>query len=131
MANDKTIIAGDLEVEGQSNSPFYTITFSTSIALDFNNGRCQKVTLTDDTTFTTPVNMSDGAEYVLMIVQDAAANYTASWSSTYFRFQDAQDNNQWPPLKAVNGAIAIVKMVCENSKLYCTMENNMQAYEPV
>ncbi len=64
--------------QGQYASAIYALTDGATIAIDWNNGNYQKVTLGGNRTFTF-ANPIAGARYLLEIVQDATGSRTLTW----------------------------------------------------
>lgn len=63
---------------GQYLSARYALTDGATIAVDWNNGNIQTVTLGGNRTFTF-ANPADGARYVLVVKQDATGSRTVTW----------------------------------------------------
>lgn len=62
----------------QYASNVYTLTDGATIALDWNNGNVQEVTLGGNRTFTF-ANPIAGSRYVIIVVQDATGSRTITW----------------------------------------------------
>ena len=125
---DEMKISGNLTVTGQSNNPTYTIPFATSVALNFNNGATQQITLTaNDTEFTAPSNAKDGATYWLLIKQDATGgNNVLDWASA---FQWPNDQETFSITQAGN-SVDLVRMKCVGSTLYCRIYQDHGDFVP-
>jgi len=65
----------------QSNTTFNSNTDAAIVAMDFNNGVNQKVTVAGNRTLTFS-NPVEGATYGIMIKQDAVGSRTITWPST-------------------------------------------------
>jgi hypothetical protein len=65
----------------QSKTAFYSNTDAATVAMDFNNGVNQKVTVAGNRTFTFS-NPVEGAIYGIMITQDAVGSRTITFPST-------------------------------------------------
>jgi len=63
---------------GQYYSAMYTLTDAATIALDWNNGNCQMVTLAGSRTFTF-ANPKAGARYMIELIQGGSGSYTITW----------------------------------------------------
>jgi hypothetical protein len=70
-----------LDVNGQMLSRRYALTDAATVAVDWNNGNVQSVTLVGNRTFTF-ANGQDGARYVLIIKQDATGSRTVTWPAS-------------------------------------------------
>jgi hypothetical protein len=66
---------------GQYFSSKFTITWSATPTVDWNNGNVQRIVLAGSTGFTF-TNPKDGARYLLAVKQDGTGNRTASWPGT-------------------------------------------------
>jgi len=63
------------------NSSRYALTDGATVAVDWNNGNIQSITLGGNRTFTF-ANGLDGARYTLIIKQDATGSRTITWPAT-------------------------------------------------
>jgi hypothetical protein len=75
------VTAGAVAVNGSIYSKRYSLTDGATIAVDWNNGNVQSVTMDGSRTFTFD-NGQDGGKYILIIKQGAGGNFTASWPGT-------------------------------------------------
>jgi len=107
---------------------FQTITFSTSIALDFSDGPNQHVVLTDDFSLAAPSNLEDGATYKLLLEQDVGgSNYMTSANSA-FQFEDGSTGDVG--IAVAGGALTLITMVCKGSNLYCYAHGSFSTFVP-
>ena len=79
--------AHKLDVNGAIYSRRNALTDGATIAVDWNDGNVQSVTLGDDRTFTF-ANGQDGGKYTLIIKQDGSGSRTVTWPGTA-RWADA------------------------------------------
>ena len=63
--------------------PLQTLTFSTTQAWDMSAGPYALLTLTANTTFSAPTNLTAGAGYVLALTQDGTGSRTITWNSAF------------------------------------------------
>ena len=61
----------------------FGITYNASITPNWSNGTVQTVTLTGNTAFAAPSNMTAGTSLTLIIRQDATGGRTATWNASY------------------------------------------------
>lgn len=71
-------ITGNMVVTGQYVSKRFALTDGATIALDWNNGNDQSVTIAGNRTFTF-ANPIDGGRYLIKIKQDATGSRTITW----------------------------------------------------
>src|SRR5690349_19609080 len=83
-----------------------------TVTLNFNNGNCQKVTMTGNCTFGAPSNLLAGALYTLRLVEDATGSRSPSWNAV-FKFE-----NGTPALSGANET-DILYFYCDGTNLYC------------
>lgn len=76
--DEKLHVVGNGKFVGQYHSLAYTLTDGATIALNWNNGNVQTVTLGGNRTFTF-ANPKEGARYVLKLTQDATGSRTVTW----------------------------------------------------
>jgi hypothetical protein len=67
-----------ITVAGQYASTAYALTDGSTIALDWNNGNVQKVTIAGNRTFTF-ANPIAGGRYLIEVIQDATGSRTLTW----------------------------------------------------
>lgn len=125
MANE-TKFRGNLTVTGQSNSPVYTVTYASSITINWNNGPKQVVTMTGDPEFQTPTNIKDGANYVLYLIQDGTGSRSPTFADEYWLFKDAV----WPTFSSAANAIDILHIEARGGYLHVTPGLNYKRYIP-
>jgi|GEM_PF-3556600 len=70
-----------LDVNGAMYSRRHALTDGATIAVDWNDGNVQSVTLGGNRTFTFS-NGQDGGKYILIITQDATGSRTVTWPGT-------------------------------------------------
>ncbi len=75
---EKIDVTGNMKVTGQYYSSAYTLTDGATIALNWNNGNFQQVTLGGNRTFTFS-NPKAGGRYLIVIKQDATGSRTVTW----------------------------------------------------
>jgi hypothetical protein len=80
--------------------PYVTATEAPSTILDCNNGNSQILTLTGNRVMAAPVNVQDGSEIDLLVVQDGTGTRTLSWNSIFLF-----ENGLAPVLGTAPGAI--------------------------
>ncbi len=81
---EKVNITGNLLVAGQYVSTKFALTDGGTIALDWNNGNVQSVTLGGNRTFTF-ANPKTGGRYLLVIKQDGTGTRTLTWPTIKWR----------------------------------------------
>ena len=74
-------VEGALKVNGNLYSRRYALSDGSTIAVDWNNGNVQSVTLGGNRTFSF-TNGQDGGKYVLIIKQGGAGPYTPAWPAS-------------------------------------------------
>lgn len=83
-ANATVSITGNLSVSGQYQSAQYALTDGATIALDWNNGLVQAVTLGGNRTFTFSNPIAPG-RYLIVLKQDATGSRTITWPTVKWR----------------------------------------------
>lgn len=83
-ANATVSITGNLSVSGQYQSAQYALTDGGTIALDWNNGLVQAVTLGGNRTFTFSNPIAPG-RYLIVLKQDATGSRTITWPTVKWR----------------------------------------------
>lgn len=63
--------------------PYTTVTEAPTTTIDCNNGNSQILTLTGNRVMAQPVNLQDGMEIDLLVVQDGTGSRTLSWNSIF------------------------------------------------
>lgn len=63
--------------------PYVTVTEAPTTILDWNNGNSQVLTLTGNRTMAAPVNVVDGADIDLIVIQDGTGTRTLTWASVF------------------------------------------------
>lgn len=106
-------VAGNIRVDGQSNSPIFTQADAASVALNFNNGSAQTITLTQNTAFAAPTNLKDGATYILKIVQDGVGSRIPTWNAVF-----KWEGGAAPTLSTAASAIDFITFVSDGSDLF-------------
>lgn len=71
-------VLSDQSVDAQYASLVNPITYAASVAINWDLGNCQKITLTGNVTFTFS-NPIAGARYLLEIIQDSSGSRTVTW----------------------------------------------------
>ena len=90
----------------------------TSLAVDFDEGNVQTVTLTDNVTFTFS-NSKDGAAYTLILKQDATGSRTVTWPASV-----KWPGGSAPTLSTAANAIDIVTIVYDGTNHYANSALN-------
>jgi hypothetical protein len=92
-----------------------TLSYASPITWNLSGNQVAKVTLTGNTTVSNPTNKTEGAVYILAVIQDGTGNRTLSFGSDY-KFP----GNQAPTLTVYANAIDIFTFLCIGTKLYGT-----------
>lgn len=79
---------------------YVTATEAPTTVLDWNNGNNQKLTLTGNRVMGAPVNVNDGADIDLIVIQDGTGTRTLSWNAIFLF-----ENGLTPVLATAPGAI--------------------------
>jgi hypothetical protein len=117
---DYTTYVENLRIYRQSISGNYDNgSQSTGYSLNWDNGNIQKLTLTGNLAFSA-TNISDGATYVLKLVQDGSGNRTATWTSSQFKFP----NGTAPTLSTGANDVDIITFVAMDGVLYGVAQKN-------
>lgn len=77
-SNSVSITANTTTINGQYGSAVYSLTDGSTIALNWNNGNVQKVTLGGNRTFTF-ANPVSGFRYMIELIQDGTGSRTITW----------------------------------------------------
>ena len=93
----------------QFYSPQYTLTDGATVAVNWDNGNSQKVTLGGNRTLTF-ANPQAGAEYVLEIIQDGTGSRTVTWPTITWVGGDVE-----PTLDTAAGAIDIIHLTYDGT----------------
>ncbi len=88
------------EVTIPTSWPYVTVTEAPTVILDWQNGNAQSLTLTGNRTMAAPVNLEDGAEIDLLVVQDGTGGRTLTWASIFLF-----ENGLAPTLGTGGGAV--------------------------
>lgn len=80
--------------------PYQTVTEAPTTVLDCNSGNSQVLTLTGNRVMGVPVNLQDGAEIDLLVIQDGTGSRTLSWNAVFLF-----ENGQAPVLGTAPGSI--------------------------
>ena len=110
---EKLDVSGNLKVDGQAYSSTHTLTAGATVTPDFDNGNVQTVTLDQATTLGNPTNLKDGATYIVIVKQPAAANHTLAFGTAY-KFEGGTA----PTITAANGATDVLTFVSDGTNLY-------------
>ena len=106
-------VAGNIRVDGQSNSPIFTLADAATITPDFDDGSIQTVTLAGNRIIGAPSNLKDGATYILKIVQDGVGSRTLTWNAVF-----KWEGGTAPTLSTAAAAIDIITFVTDGTDLY-------------
>lgn len=126
MANPTMIIRGDLEVEGQQSSPVQTLTYASTITIDWDDGPKQAVTMTGSPQFNATLNAKDGAQYVLYLIQDGTGSRSPTFSGSTWKFEGAV----WPAFTSAGGSVDMLLIEVKGTDLYCRPFLNFKNYTP-
>jgi hypothetical protein len=63
---------------------YMTVTEAPTTTLDWHNGNAQSLTLTGNRTMAAPVNVVDGAEIDLLVIQDGTGGRTLTWNAVFW-----------------------------------------------
>jgi hypothetical protein len=89
-------------------SVVYALTDAATIAVDWNNGQLQRVTLGGNRTFTF-ANPVEGQKYMLFLTQDGTGSRTVTWPTIKWRGGSA------PTLSTAASKIDVITLVYQNS----------------
>lgn len=103
--------ASRLTVGGQYASTAFALTDGATIALDWNNGNVQTVTLGGNRTFTF-ANPLEGGRYVIILTQDGAGSRTVTWPTIKWR------GNVAPTLTTTGGRTDIITLIYANGSYW-------------
>jgi len=84
LSSTGVTITGNMLANGQYNSANYALTDGATIALSWNNGNVQSVTLGGNRTFTF-ANPVAGGRYLIVLKQDATGSRTVTWPTVKWR----------------------------------------------
>lgn len=104
-------ITGNLIVAGQYNSTKFALTDGATIALDWNNGNVQSVTIAGNRTFTF-ANPKTGGKYLIVLKQDATGSRTITWPTIKWRGGTA------PTLTTTAAKTDLITLVYDGSAYY-------------
>ena len=110
-------ITGNSKTTGQYWSALYTLTDAATIALDWNNGNVQTVTLGGNRTFTF-ANPKSGARYSIIIKQDATGSRTVTWPTIKWA------GGTTPTLTTTANKYDIVTFIYDGTSYFGTISTN-------
>lgn len=110
-------ITGNAKHTGQYWSVRNALTDGATIALDWNNGNVQSVTLGGNRTFTF-ANPKDGGRYMLIIKQDATGSRTLTWPTIKWQ------GGTTPTLTTTANKYDIISLVYDGTNYYGTAATN-------
>jgi len=110
---EKLNVAGNIQVDGQTNSPIFAEADAATITYDFNNGSIQSVTLGGNRIIGAPSNLKDGATYILQIIQDGTGSRTLTWNGVF-----KWEGGTAPTLSTGADAIDIITFITDGTDLY-------------
>lgn len=113
--SDIAVLATAQEYTRAHNFNATTLTYASPITWNLAENQVTKVTLTGNTTISNPTNKTEGAVYILAVIQDATGNRTLSFGADY-KFP----GNQAPTLTVYANAIDIFTFLCIGTNLYGT-----------
>ena len=87
------------------------LTYASTVSWDLDN-QVARLTLTGSPTIAAPTNMVAGAQYQLILVQDATGGWTPSWNAAFVWPGDVA-----PDIQTDAGARTVLTFVCENNLL--------------
>lgn len=107
-----------MTVAGQYASTRFGLTDGATIALDWNNGNVQSVTLAGNRTFTF-ANPVDGGRYSILLRQDATGSRTITWPGTVL-----WSGGTAPTLTTTANKTDIVTFIWNGTSYFGTMSPN-------
>jgi hypothetical protein len=126
MTNAIKVIRGDLKVQGQMSSPVQTLTYASTITIDWDDGPKQAVTMTGSPQFNATSNATDGAQYVLYLIQDGTGSRSPTFSGSTWKFEGAV----WPTFTSDADAVDMLLIEVKGTDLYCRPFLNFKNYTP-
>lgn len=110
-------VTGNGKYTGQYWSARYALTDAGTIALDWNNGNVQSVTLGGNRTFTF-ANPKDGSRYSIIIKQDATGSRTLTWPTIKWA------GGTTPTLTTTANKYDIVTFIYDGTSYFGTISTN-------
>lgn len=104
-------ITGNMIVAGQYASTIFVLTDGATIALNWNNGNVQQVTLAGNRTFTF-ANPKGGGRYLIKLKQDATGSRTITWPTITWRGGTA------PTLTTTGAKVDLITLIYDGSVYY-------------
>jgi hypothetical protein len=112
------VTAGNIQFV-QANSPFQTLTYSSTVNWNMNNGPFSKLTLAGNPTMAAPTNLKNGATYTMWLYQDGTGNRTVTWDNV-FKWK----NFTAPTLSTAPSSMDVLTFISDGSILVGTLGNN-------
>jgi len=106
-----------MSVNGQYYSVQYGLTDGATIALDWNNGNVQKVTLGGNRTFTF-ANPKTGGRYLIVLKQDATGSRTITWPTIKWQGGSA------PTLTTTANKVDLITIIYDGTDYFGTASTN-------
>lgn len=110
-------VTGNIIVAGQYASTRFGLTDGGTIALNWNNGNVQSVTIAGNRTFTF-TNPKEGARYLILLKQDGTGSRTITWPTITWAGGTA------PTLTLTGNKMDIITLVYANSTYYGEISKN-------
>lgn len=114
---EQVSITGNMSVNGQYYSVQYGLTDGATIALDWNNGNVQKVTLGGNRTFTF-ANPKTGGRYLIVLKQDATGSRTITWPTIKWQGGSA------PTLTTTANKVDLITIIYDGTDYFGTASTN-------
>ena len=111
LSNSGIAVTGNMQVTGQYNSVRYGLTDVATIALDWDDGNVQSVTLGGNRTFTF-ANPKDGGRYLIKLTQDGTGTRTITWPTIIWRGGTA------PTLTTTGGKTDLITLIYDGTSYY-------------
>ena len=114
---EQVSITGNMSVNGQYYSVQYGLTDGATIALDWNNGNVQKVTLGGNRTFTF-ANPKTGGRYLIVLKQDGTGSRTITWPTIKWQGGSA------PTLTTTANKVDLITIIYDGTDYFGTASTN-------